>query len=574
MAPLPLPESRFRPPPPPPSVKSAASAAVNQLGRLRVLVYILLGASTAFGFGFLIWKLGSLFRQFTLGRILRERKPVETRYIKTWYGWIPQDRYDTRKQKWKSLYSNFKDWFSWDDNDDYSKIWWDSVHGGDQNLRKRKSDSLRARLRWTSLRSRKSQRIVDNPVTTEQEIPQAYNAVNTYQISHRPSSAYLTYPLCLKPVNQVVTVDHHPGLLIPTVHSVLRRGVRGHISLESQVSMSEAITRSMVRKTRHLKYLREWATRLEMGSLQSILPHRSGTLGRPGSPLIRIHSSSDSSQQTDSCGRSFPQTSPLSEIAFDANGRPRNLQLVRSNSSNPTGNLHSNSEQIPLKPDEPFSKTRVGKQSKASDVEWHFVDTLDRHLEWLANECRPGQRGFKFPVLPKNWFNNGKWLVYTNPCGASVEYMRRHAQCDVRADDYEQIGRCKSSTAVSRRRMRVKSIESWRAAINRARRDHDMVGVRSIEIFMSSTEDTPDTVIDPANWILRRPPQGFEMPSRQKAAYWYGGIGEWAKLEEWQAIDGVNDIPADVWKKRMDVFASPEETQREFLRNHAEIVCS
>jgi hypothetical protein len=574
MAPLPLPESRFRPPAPPPSVKSAASAAVIQLGRLRVLVYILLGTSAAFGFGFLIWKLGSLFRQFTLGRILRERKPVETRYIKTWYGWIPQDRYDTRKQKWKSLYSNFKDWFSWDDSDDYNKIWWDSDHGGDQIRCKRKSGSLRGRLKRTSLRSRKLQRLVDNPVTTERETPQAYTAVTSYQISHRLSSAYLTYPLCLKPMNQVVTVDHHPGLLIPTVHSVLRRGFRGHISLESQVSMSEAVTRSMVRKTRQLNCFRKWATRLEMGSLQSILPRQSGTLGRPGSPLVTMDSSSDSSQETDFCGISLPQTSPLSEIVVDADDLPRNLQLVRSSPSNLTGNLHSNSEQIPLKPDEPFPKARVGKQSKASDVEWRFVDTLDRHLEWLANECRPGQRGFKFPVLPKNWFNNGKWLVYTNPCGASVEYMRRHAQCDVRADDYEQIGRCKRSTAVSRRRMRAESIESWRAAINRARRDHDMVGVRSIEIFMSSTEDTPDTVIEPANWILRRPPQGFEMSSRQKVAYWYGGIGEWAKLEEWQAIDGANDIPADVWKKRMDVFASPEETRREFLRNHAEIACS
>lgn len=572
MAPLPLPESRFRPPPPPPSVKSAASAAVNQLGRLRVLVYILLGTSAAFGFGFLIWKLGSLFRQFTLGRILRERKPVETRYIKTWYGWIPQDRYDTRKQKWKSLYANCKDWFSWDDSDDYSKIWWDSDHGGDQIRRKRKSGSLRARLKRNSLRNRNPQRINDNPVTTEREMPQA--AVNTYHISHRPSSAYLTYPLCLKPINQVVIVDHNPDLFIPTVHSVLRRGFRGHTSLESQVSMSEAITRSMVRKIWQLNYLREWATRLEMGSLQSILPHQSGTLGRPGSPLVRMHSSNGSSQQTDPCGISLPQMSPLSEIAVDANDLPRNLQPVPSRPPNPTGNLHSNSEQIQLGSDEGFSKTRVDKQSKISDVEWHFVDTLDRHLEWLANECRPGQRGFKFPVLPKNWINNGKWLVYTNPCGASVEYMRRYAQCDFSAGEFEEIDCRKSLTTISRRRVRAESIESWRAAINRARRQHDMAGVHSVEIFMSSTEDTPDTVIDPANWILRRPPQGFDMPSRQKTAYWYGGIGEWAKLEEWQAIDRVNDIPADAWKKRMDVFPSSEETQREFLSNHAEIVRS
>lgn len=550
MAPLPLPESRFRPPPP--SVKTAAAAAVNQLGRLRVLVYILLGTSAAFGFGFLIWKLGSLFRQFTLGRILRERKPVETRYIKTWYGWIPQDRYDTRKQKRKNLYSNFKEWFIWDDSDDYSKIWWDSDHGGDQIRCKRNSGSLRARLRRTSLRIRRSKQTVVNPVTTKREIPRIPTALNTYHLPHRLSSAYLTYPLCLKPINPVAAVDYDPDLLVPKVDTAFRRGFGGHSSLESQVSMGKSTTRSMIRKTQQLNYLREWATRLEMGSLQSILPHQAGILGRPGSPLIGLHYSSGSSQQTDST----------------------NSQLVRSSLLDSSGNLHSGSKHNHPKPVESSFRTRADKQSKVLDVEWRFVDTLGRHLEWLANECQPGQRGFKFQILPKNWIKNGKFLVYTNPCGASVEYMRRYAQCDVAADDYEQIDRRKSSTAVSRRRVRTASIEAWRAAINTARRNHAMTGVRSVEIFVSSTEDITDAVIDPSNWILRRPPQGFEMPSRQKTAYYYGGIGRWAKLEEWQANGEASDNSADIWKNRMGVLARSDQTQRGFQHNHAEIVCS
>uniref|UniRef100_A0A093UXH7 Uncharacterized protein n=1 Tax=Talaromyces marneffei PM1 TaxID=1077442 RepID=A0A093UXH7_TALMA len=560
MAPLPLPESRFTSPPPPPSVKTATAAAVNQLGRLRVLVYIFLGTSAAFGLGFLVWKLGSLFRQFTLGRILSERKLAETRYIKTWYGWIPQDRYDIRKQKWKGLYSNFKDWFSWEDSDDYNKIWWDSDHGGDQTRCKRKLGSVRARLRRASIIRRKSQHIVVSPVT------RAPTAASTYHLPHRSSSAYLTYPLCLKPTNPVVSIDNHPGLLTPRVASAFQRRLGGQTSLESQISMGKPITSSMIRQTRQLRYLQEWATRLEMGSLQSILPHQVGILGRPGSPLLRLHSSSGSSQQTDSCEILLPETLPLLSFA------PTNSQLVHTSASDPGDNMHSISEQNHLKPHRCLSRICLSnKQSEALDVEWRFVDTVDRHLEWLANECQPGQRGFRFPVLPKNWINNGKRLVYTNPCGASVEYMRQYAQCDVRADDYEQIDQRKSSTAVSHRRVRAKSIESWRAAINRERRHHDMTGVRSVEIFMSSAEDVTDTVIDPANWILRRPPQGFEMPSRQKTANWYGGIGRWAKLEEWQVVGGINDDPADVRKKRMDVFASSE---REFWRNHAEIVCS
>ncbi|RAO65152.1 uncharacterized protein BHQ10_001164 [Talaromyces amestolkiae] len=573
MAPLPFPEPRFRSPPPPASVKSAASAAIHQLGRFRVLVYILLGTSAAFSFGFLIWKLGSLFRQFTLGRILRERKPVETRYIKTWYGWVPQDRYDTKKLKWMGLYSNFKDWFSWDDKDDYSKLWWDSDHGGDQIRRRSRPGSLRSRLRRTSLVNRKSGRIVVNRVTTQQEMPRAPSAVNTYHLSHRPSSAYLTYPLCLKPNNQVLSVDHNSGFPIPRVASVLQRGFREHTSFRYQVSKGDSLTRSMVRKTRQLNHLRIWATRLELGSLQSILPHQSGTLGRPGSPLIIMHSNSDSSQQIDLGKISFPRIASFSEIVIDENDIPRKVQPVHSNPSNPPGNLLPNSKQIDLD-QVAVSEARAEKESKIEDVEWRFVDTLYRHLEWVDNECRPGQRGFKFPILPKNWANNGKWLVYTNPCGASVEYMRRYAQCDFGAGYLEEIDRQKGLAIVHRKRLRAESIETWRAAINKARGQHGMARVRSAEIFTSSTEDTPDAVIDPANWMLRRPPQGFEMPSRQKTAYWYGGIGEWAKLEEWQVVGKLNDDPADAWKKRMDVFASSQEAQREFLRNHAEVVCS
>lgn len=564
MAPLPFSESVFRLPPPH-SVKLAASAAIHQLGRLRGLVYFFLGTAAVFGLGFLIWKLGSLFRQFTRGRILRERKPVETRYIKTWFGWIPQDRYETRKKKWKRLCSNLKDWLSWDGNEDYSKLWWDPDHGGDQIRRERKLDSFRAHVRKTSSLNRVPEQSVINPITTQQEMPAASTTVDTYDLSHQPSSAYLTHPLCLKAINQGVIVDHRSSLLVPRVDSMLLGGFRGHTSIASQASMDKNLTRSIVRKPQKLDYFREWATRLELGSLQSILPHQSGTLGRPGSPLIS--SSSGSDHQIDSCGKSLPQMSPT-RITVDENDSPRKVQLV----TNATGSLEPNFIQIHLNPDQGFSKTHIDEPAKVLDVECRFAGTLHRHLEWLANECRPGQRGFKFPILPKNWVNSGKWLVYTHPCGASLEHMRRYAQCDFQAGEDEDIDQ-KSLATVHRRRVNIESIESWRVAINKARRHHDMARVRSVEIFTSSTDGVSDTVIDPANWILRRPPQGFEMPSRQKTAYWYGGTGGWAKLEEWQGIGELKADSANVCQKRIDVFPSSEEAQREFLRNHVEIAC-
>ncbi|EED19159.1 hypothetical protein TSTA_024810 [Talaromyces stipitatus ATCC 10500] len=537
MAPLRLPKSRPRSPSPSLSVQTVAVVVLRQLRRLQILAYILMGASAAFSAAFLIWKLGSLFQQFTLGRILEERKPVETRYVKTWYGWIPQDRYNARRRKWKNLYSIFWNWLSWDDSDDYSKIWWDSHSGGDQMRSKRKIGSSRRRSIQASLRKRKLNHTVADAVATERDIPDPSSPPNTYILPHRPSLAYLTFPFHLKRLSPATTVDKNGSFLAPVGDGALQGRIPQpeKASPEYPVLMGRVSTHAMTRKTQQLRYLRNWATRLEMGSLQSVLPHQSGILGRPGSPMT-------------------PDTSSGSGLGPDSGGiSPSDTRQIRQ-------------EQI-----EPFSKALANRRCEVLDVELRFMDTLDRHLEWLLNECQPGQRGFKFPILPKNWINNQKWLVYVNPCGASVEYMRRYAQCDFGTADYKESNRRRSSAPVSRRRVRADSIESWRAAINKVRLNHDIAELRSVEVFLSSAEDVFESVIDPADWMLRRPPQGFEMPNRQRKAYYYGGMGRWAKLEEWQMGGDTSDESANTWKNRMDVTARLEESRKEFRHNHAEI---
>jgi hypothetical protein len=57
-----------------------------------------------------------------------------------------------------------------------------------------------------------------------------------------------------------------------------------------------------------------------------------------------------------------------------------------------------------------------------------------------------------------------------------------------------------------------------------------------VELFEDSCEEPPDGKIDPASWILPKPPQGFGMSTKQKNAWYEGGAGWQEKLEDWQQV--------------------------------------
>lgn len=60
--------------------------------------------------------------------------------------------------------------------------------------------------------------------------------------------------------------------------------------------------------------------------------------------------------------------------------------------------------------------------------------------------------------------------------------------------------------------------------------------VRAVELFDDSVDEPPDGQIDPASWMLRKPPQGFGVSSRQKDAYYEGGTGWHETLNDWQRV--------------------------------------
>ncbi|KAJ5665843.1 uncharacterized protein N7477_008291 [Penicillium maclennaniae] len=173
-----------------------------------------------------------------------------------------------------------------------------------------------------------------------------------------------------------------------------------------------------------------------------------------------------------------------------------------------------------------------------SDWEMRLIDGLDRKLVWNFNEFTPGQKPYHFACLANHWLNWETWVVI-DPVSRVTQNARRQygdPRFNVPYPDPCLDPRPKYPLAVHKR-ADTRRIDSWRAAINRQRRVCGLQDfVRSVELYEDSCDEPPDGKIDPACWILPKPPQGFEMSTRQKNAWYEGGAGWQEKLEDWQRV--------------------------------------
>ncbi|KAL4878014.1 hypothetical protein BJY04DRAFT_230286 [Aspergillus karnatakaensis] len=173
-----------------------------------------------------------------------------------------------------------------------------------------------------------------------------------------------------------------------------------------------------------------------------------------------------------------------------------------------------------------------------SNWEVRLLDNLDRRLGWVSNQLTPGQRPFHFALLANHWLNRETWIVY-DPISRVPIDMRRHW-----GDPRFNVPYPAPSGASKRRYPKphrrpanTPKINSWRLAMNRYRRRSGLKDlIRKIEIYGSSVEEPPDGQIDPASWILRKPPEGFQLSARQRQTYYEGGAGWQEKLSDWQKI--------------------------------------
>ncbi|OQE46417.1 hypothetical protein PENCOP_c001G02442 [Penicillium coprophilum] len=173
-----------------------------------------------------------------------------------------------------------------------------------------------------------------------------------------------------------------------------------------------------------------------------------------------------------------------------------------------------------------------------SDWEVRLMERLDRKLLWLFNELTPGQKPYHFALLANHWLNRETWIVYDPVSRVSTDARRLWG--DPRFNvPYSQpvfspIPKYPSS---KRKRAQTPRIDSWRAAVNKQRKVSGIRdAIRTITLYDGSIEDPPDGHIDPGCWSLPKPPQGFEMSTAQKNAWYEGGAGWQETLDDWQQV--------------------------------------
>ena len=175
---------------------------------------------------------------------------------------------------------------------------------------------------------------------------------------------------------------------------------------------------------------------------------------------------------------------------------------------------------------------------RLTNPELQLFDDLDRRLEWLSSEVDPGRRPNNFSLVHNTWLNRATWKVYDPVSRTTVDRQRVLADSRFNAPFPDPEPRVKQKYPRSTRpRANTPRIDSWRLAVNKARKISGLQELlRAVELFEGSVEEPWEGAIDPATWILRRPPQGYEMSSKQKNAYYEGGSGWCEKLPDWQNV--------------------------------------
>ncbi|KAL3471923.1 hypothetical protein BJX99DRAFT_266355 [Aspergillus californicus] len=173
-----------------------------------------------------------------------------------------------------------------------------------------------------------------------------------------------------------------------------------------------------------------------------------------------------------------------------------------------------------------------------SKWEIKLIYNLDRRLDWLATQLSPGKRPFHFALLANHWLNAETWIVYDPISRVPIEMRRRLG--DPRFNVPYPAPKWTPNQKYPKTHHQpahTPKINSWKAAMNRYRRSTGLREfIKAIEQYSSSAEDQPDGKVDPASWILRKPPQGFSLSARQKEKYYESGTGWQEKLSDWEKI--------------------------------------
>jgi hypothetical protein len=165
-----------------------------------------------------------------------------------------------------------------------------------------------------------------------------------------------------------------------------------------------------------------------------------------------------------------------------------------------------------------------------------FAEELNRKLTWLAYELSPGRTVFNWATFAATPLNPEWHVGYDGPARPSQYQKRKHGDPRFMNNDDQRAFRYEAPPP-RRERKKEPQIKTWRLIINNRRRSSGLKDLlKSIEQFEGSAEEPREGRIDTANWILRRPPQGFGMSTAQKNAYYEGELGWFETLEKWKRV--------------------------------------
>lgn len=176
---------------------------------------------------------------------------------------------------------------------------------------------------------------------------------------------------------------------------------------------------------------------------------------------------------------------------------------------------------------------------RLSDWEIRLIDNLDRRLDWLLRELEPGRKPFHFPTLANHWLNRETWIVLDPVSRVPIDARRQRGDPRMNVPYPKQAYEPKPKYPVAlRKRAHTPKINSWRIAVNRQRRASGLRDiVKAVDLFDDySADDPPDGKMDPACWILRKPPQGFAMTTKQENTYYENGAGWQETLSDWRKV--------------------------------------
>ncbi|EDN07347.1 predicted protein [Histoplasma mississippiense (nom. inval.)] len=195
--------------------------------------------------------------------------------------------------------------------------------------------------------------------------------------------------------------------------------------------------------------------------------------------------------------------------------------------------------QLPKNPQNPRKESWESTRARLSDYEIQLIYDLDCRLEWLSSEVEPGRKPFHFLLLANHWLNRATWIVLDPVSRVPPAERRTYGDprfnrpfTEPRGDAVKQNYPVQGLVKLDAPRL-----DSWRMAINGARKSTGAKEfLKAAELFDGSVDETPNSSFDPASWILRKPPQGYERSKKQGEVYYEGMGGWWEKLEDWQNV--------------------------------------